>query len=604
MVRARQEKLPRGAPPRPGEGGRDSLSSLGGLAALSLDALSSVAYGPEAIVLVLVAAGSGAVRFTIPITVAISVLLAVLVVSYGQVIFAHPDGGGAYAVAKADLGSTVSLLAAASLVVDYVLTVAVSLAAGAASLISTFPSLHAYQLELCLAGLALLTLVNLRGIAESARALMLPALVFIAGIGAVILWGLLRSHPADTIGKSMPVHVSEAVGVILILKAFAAGCSALTGVEAIANAVPTFREPKVRNAQRTELLLGLLLGSMLLGLSVLIHHFHVVPREGVTVLAQLTAGAVGAGILFKAIGLSVTAVLVLAANTSFGGLPVLLSLLARDNRMPHLFGLRAERRVYRYGLGALALAAGLMLVAVNGDTQRLVPLFAIGVFIGFTISQTGLVRHWATTRPSGWQFRAALNGFGALLTAAATIIFLSAKFLNGAWVVVVAVPFLMLLFSRIHSYYAYCAVQLELGQIPPTPTEQRTLVIVPVGGVSRLTYEALSAAKSLGDEVVAISVQYGDDPASALRADWQVWDPGVPLIVLPSPQRNLAGPIVDYVNAHPADTTRRIAVLIPEVEPQRRRHQLLQNQRGVLLAAVLRSRTDAVICTMPFRLHE
>jgi len=604
MVRAHQEKPPRGVPPRPGEGGRDSLSSLGGLAALSLDALSSVAYGPEAIVLVLVAAGSGAVRFTIPITVAISVLLAVLVVSYGQVIFAYPDGGGAYAVAKAELGSSVSLLAAASLVVDYVLTVAVSLAAGAASLISTFPSLHGYQLELGLGGLALLTLVNLRGIAESARALMLPTIVFIAGIGAVILWGLLRSHPAHTIGKSMPVHVSEAVGVILILKAFAAGCSALTGVEAIANAVPTFREPRVRNAQRTELLLGLLLGSMLLGLGVLIHRFHIVPREGVTVLAQLTAGAVGSGVLFKAIGLSVTVVLVLAANTSFGGLPVLMSLLARDNRMPHLFGLRAERRVYRYGLGALALAAGLLLIAVDGDTQRLVPLFAIGVFIGFTISQTGLVRHWATTRPSGWQFRVALNGFGALLTAAATIIFLTAKFLNGAWVVVVAVPLLMLLFSRIHSYYAYCAVQLELGHIPPAPTAQRTLVIVPVGGVSRLTYEALNAAKSLGDEVVAVSVQYGDDPVSALRADWQAWDPGVPLVVLPSPQRNLAGPIVDYVNAEAADSTRRVAVLIPEVEPRRRRHQILQNQRGLLLAAVLRSRTDAVICTMPFRLHE
>jgi len=604
MVRVRQERLPRGAPPRPGEGGRDHLSSLGGLAALSLDALSSVAYGPEAIVLILVAAGTGAIRFTLPVTVAISVLLVVLVVSYGQVIAAHPDGGGAYAVAKSDLGGTVSMLAAASLVVDYVLTVAVSLAAGAGSLISTFPSLRGHQLMLCLGGLALLTLVNLRGIAESARALMLPTLVFIAGIGTVIAWGLLRSHPAQTIGASAPVHVSEAIGVILILKAFAAGCSALTGVEAIANAVPTFREPRVRNAQRTELLLGLLLGSMLLGLAVLIHRFHVVPREGVTVLAQLTAGAVGTGVLFRVIGLSVTVVLVLAANTSFGGLPVLMSLLARDNRMPHLFGLRAERRVYRYGLGALALAAGLLLVAVGGDTQRLVPLFAIGVFIGFTISQTGLVHHWATTRPPGWQSRAALNGFGALLTASATIIFLAAKFLNGAWVVVVAVPLLMLLFSRIHAYYAYCAVELELGQTPPAPAAQPTLVIVPVGGVSKLTYEALITAKSLGEEVVAVSVQYGDDSVAALRADWLRWDPGVPLVVLPSPPRNLAAPIVDYVNREARDTSRRVAVLIPEVEPRRRRHQILQNQRGLLLTAVLRSQTDAVICTMPFRLHE
>jgi amino acid transporter len=592
MVRLRQERLPRGAPPRPGEGGRDHLSSLGGLAALSLDALSSVAYGPEAIVRVLVAAGSGALRFTIPVTVAISVLLAVLVVSYGQVIAAHPDGGGAYAVAKADLGGTVSMLAA------------VSLAAGAASLLSTFPSVHVDQLELCLAGLVLLTLVNLRGIAESARALMVPTIVFIAGIGAVIVWGLARSHPVHVIGGSLPVHTSEAVGVILILKAFAAGCSALTGVEAIANAVPTFREPRVRNAQRTELLLGLLLGTMLLGLAVLIHHFHVVPREGVTVLAQLTAGALGTGTVFHAVGLSVTVVLLLAANTSYGGLPVLLSLLARDNRMPHVFGLRAERRVYRYGLVALALAAGALLVVVHGDTQRLIPLFAIGVFIGFTISQIGLVRHWATTRPPGWQLRAAINAFGAVLTAAATIIFLAAKFTAGAWIVVVIVPLLMLLFSRIHRYYAYCAAALELGQVPPTPNAQPTLVIVPVGGVSRLTYEALVAAKSLGDEVVAVSVQYGDDSVASLRAAWLRWDPGVPLVVLPSPERTLAGPIVDYVKGESSDTSRRVAVLIPEVEPQHRRHQLLQNQRGALLAAVLRSRTDAVICTMPFRLHE
>jgi amino acid transporter len=604
MVRPRQQQRLRGAPPRPGEGGREYLSSLGGLAALSLDALSSVAYGPEAIVLVLVAAGSSALRFTLPITIAIAVLLAVLVVSYGQVIAAHPDGGGAYAVAKADLGSSVSLLAAASLVVDYVLTVAVSLAAGAGSLISTFPSLRGHQLDLCLGGLALLTLVNLRGIAESARALMLPTLVFIAGIGTVIGWGLLRSHPAHTIGAATPIHVSEAVGVILILKAFAAGCSALTGVEAIANAVPTYREPRVRNAQRTELMLGFLLGAMLLGLAVLIHRFHVVPREGVTVLAQLTAGAVGTGVLFRAIGLSVTLVLVLAANTSFGGLPVLMSLLARDNRLPHLFGLRAERRVYRYGLAALSLFAALLLIAVGGNTQRLVPLFAIGVFIGFTVSQTGLVRHWATKRPPRWQLRAALNGFGALLTAAATIIFLAAKFLEGAWIVVVAVPLLMLLFSRIHRYYAYCAIELELGKIPPLPTAQRTLVIVPVSGVSKLIYEALIVAKSLGDEVVAVTVQYGDDPVSAVREDWLRWDPGVRLVVLPSPQRNLVAPIVAFVNGEAAEPGRRVAVLIPEVEPQRRRHQLLQNQRGALLAAVLRSRTDAVICTMPFRIHE
>lgn len=604
MVNRRQERRLRGAPPRPGERGRDALGSFGGLAALSLDALSSVAYGPEAIVLILVAAGTGAIRYSLPITIAITVLLGVLVISYGQVIAAHPEGGGAYAVAKADLGGGVSQLAAASLVVDYVLTVAVSLAAGAGSLTSTFPSLHGHELELCLGGLVLLAGINFRGIAESARVLMLPTLAFVVAIAGVIVGGLVRSHPVAAIGSTIPVHTTEAVGIILILKAFAAGCSALTGVEAIANAVPSYREPKVRNAQRTELMLGVLLGLMLLGLSSLIVRFHVVPREGVTVLAQLTAAGLGTGIVFHAVGLAVTLVLLLAANTSFGGLPVLLSLLAHDNRAPHLFGLRAIRRVYRYGLVALSVSAALLLWAVNGNTQRLVPLFAIGVFIGFTVSQSGLVRHWMRGRPKGWQRRAAINGFGALLTATATIVFLIAKFTEGAWIVVVVVPLLMIVFHRIHGYYADVSAELQLGVVPPFPRACRTLVVVPLAGVSRLSYEALRAAKSLGDEVVAVSVQFDDDGARRLEADWRAWDPGAPLVVLQSQERHLIGPIVEYVKSQPMHQDRRVVVLIPEVEPRKRRHEVLQNQRGLLLGTALRLRTDALICTLYFRLHD
>jgi len=584
--------------------GRDYLGTLQGLAALSLDALSSVAYGPEAMVLVLVAAGVGAIRFALPLTVAIAVLLAVLVVSYRQVIAVHPDGGGAYAVAKASLGRRLSLLAAASLVVDYVLTVSVSLAAGAASLISTFPSLGNHPLLYSLAGLGFLAAVNLRGIVESARALILPTALFIAGIGAVIVAGLARARPEHLIGHGLPLHANEAVGVILLLKAFAAGCSALTGVEAIANAVPTFREPRVRRAQRTELLLGILLGAMLLGLAILIHRFHVVPRGGVTVLAQLTAAALGTGLGFHVVGIAVTVVLLLAANTSYGGLPVLMSRLSHDNRLPHLFSLRAAHQVYRYGVAALTLAAGLLLVVVGGDTQRLIPLFAIGVFIGFTISQAGLVRHWARERPPNWRARAAVNGFGAILTAAATVVFLVAKFTEGAWIVVVIVPLLIVLFNRIESYYDYVAHELALGQIPPPPVARRSLVIVPVNGVSKVTYEALSAAESLGDDIVAVSVQYDEESAAALRSQWQAWECGIHLDILTPARRDLLVPVADYVNHAVQESDRRVAVLIPEVEPRRRRHQILQNQRGILLAAVLRRRTDAVICILPFRLHD
>lgn len=426
-------------------GDAHKLTAVGGLAALSLDALSSVAYGPEAIVVALVAAGVGAISATLPIAIAIAitVLLMVLVVSYRQVIAVHPDGGGAYAVAKQDLGRGVSLLAAASLVVDYVLTVAVSLAAGAASLASVFPILAPHLLAVCLGGLVVLTGLNLVGIAESAKALMLPTLVFIVSIFAIIVLGLAHPQPVSTIGERLSQQPVEALGVILVLKAFAAGCSALTGVEAIANGVPAFRAPAVARAQRTEVTLGILLGSMLVGLAVLIKLHHVVPRGNVTVLAQLSAGAFGTGWPFYVSNLSVTLVLGLAANTSFGGLPVLMSLLARDNRLPHLFGLRAERPVFRYGVSALALLAAVLLATIGADTTRLLPLFAIGVFIGFTISQTGLVHHWYLARTPGWRRRAALNGTGALLTAVAAIVFLASKFTQGAWLLLIIIPLLL-----------------------------------------------------------------------------------------------------------------------------------------------------------------
>ncbi|MEU3244141.1 APC family permease [Streptomyces sp. NPDC006875] len=598
---ARRELRPR-VPLRHGEGDKSRLTSIEGLAALSLDALSSVAYGPEAIVLVLIAAGTGALNATLPVTLVIAALLAVLVVSYGQVIAVHPGGGGSYAVAKKDLGASVSLLAAASLVVDYVLTVTVSLAAGAASLASAFPSLGPHLLTICLIGLALLTAVNLRGVADSARVLMLPTALFVASILGIVVLGLLRAHPVAVVGTEQPVHATEALGVLLLLKAFSSGCSALTGVEAIANGVPFFRDPRVERAQRTELMLGALLGLMLIGMALLIRRDQVAPRGGVTVLAQLTAGAYGTGWLYYATNLVVTLALAFAANTSFGGLPVLMSLLAKDHRLPHFFGLRAERPVYRWGVVSLALLAAVLLIAVDADTHRMIPLFAIGVFIGFSVSQIGLVRHWAGTRPRRWLPRAVLNGIGAVLTVVAGIVLLATKFLEGAWVVVVIVPLLMLLFSRVQRYYTEAGRELGLGETPPPLDVADSLVIVPVGEVSRLTRHGLQAALALGHEVVAVAVHADPAKVRALRESWDRWNPGVRLDVIDSPQRSLVEPIVGYVR-RAAEGGRQIAVLIPEVEPLHRRYQLLQNQRGLLLATVLRARTDVVVCVVPYRLN-
>jgi hypothetical protein len=296
-------------------------------------------------------------------------------------------------------------------------------------------------------------------------------------------------------------------------------------------------------------------------------------------------------------------VLALAANTSFGGLPVLMNLLARDHRLPHLFYLRAERPVYRYGVVSLALLAGLLLVAVDASTIRLIPLFTIGVFVGFTISQAGLFKHWRTARPPRWQWRAALNGTGAVMTSVAVVVFVFSKFIEGAWVVVLTIPALMLLFDRIEKYYAEVATELELGRTPSCPTRPQSLVVVPVTSVNRLTERALCAALALGDHAVAVAVAADEDERHRLSEQWTEWNPGVPLEVVLSRQRALVRSVIRYVTTAAADGT-QVTVLISEIQPRKRRHEVLHNQRGLLLAAALRSRTDAIVATLPYRLHE
>src|ERR1700728_4384725 len=460
------------------DGESERLTALGGLAALSLDALSSVAYGPEAILVVLVAAGAGGLRYSLPVTGAIVVLLAALVISYRQVIEAFPNGGGAYAVSQRHLGRVPSLVAAASLIVDYVLNAAVGVSAGVEALTAAFPPLYGARVWICLGVLALITAANMWGIAEAARLFMVPTIAFIASIFLVIAVGLIRAHPAVALSHTMP-QATDTVGVLLVLKAFASGCSALTGVEAIANSVPQFRLPRARRAQHTEAALGVILGLMLLGLGELIRRWGALPQPGTTVLAQLTSGAIGHGIGFYAVQLITLVLLSLAANTSFGGLPVLAGLLARDNFLPHVFGLRADRRVFRYGVGFLAVAAALLLIVAKGNTQALVPVFAVGVFVGFTLSQIGMVRHWYAGRGPGFRRRALINGVGAVLTFAATVIELVSKFIEGAWLVVLVVPLLVLLFLKVSRTYDRIAAELAIGQVPPPPVKETSLVVVP-----------------------------------------------------------------------------------------------------------------------------
>jgi amino acid transporter len=588
----------------------ERLTALGGLAALSLDALSSVAYGPEAILIVLVTAGSAALRYTMPVTVAIVVLLAALIFSYRQVIEAFPNGGGAYAVSQRHLGRVPSLVAAASLIVDYVLNAAVGVSAGVEALTAAFPPLYGARVWICLGVLALITAANMWGIAEAARLFMVPTIAFIAAIFLVIGVGLLRAHPAVPLSHTMP-QATDTVGALLVLKAFASGCSALTGVEAIANSVPQFRLPRARRAQHTEVALGVILGLMLLGLGELIRRWDALPQPGTTVLAQLTSGAIGHGVLFYVIQLITLVLLALAANTSFGGLPVLAGLLARDNFLPHVFGLRADRRVFRYGVGFLAVAAALLLIVSRGDTQALVPVFAVGVFVGFTLSQVGMVRHWYATRGPGFRRKAVINGVGAVLTFAATVIELGSKFVEGAWLVAVLIPLLVLLFLFIARTYDRIGAELGIGQIPPLLPKEPSLVVVPVSGLSRLTAEGIAVAMSLGDDVIAVTVLYtdeADDPADvpdvSFRAQWDAWCPSVPLLTLRSDHRSLAKPIVRYLRSVEADDKyHRLVVLIPEVEPSKAWEWILHNQRGIILErAIRRDTTNVVLCRLRYRL--
>lgn len=587
---------------------RHKLTAIEGLAALSLDALSSVAYGPQAIILVLATAGVAALQhYTLPVTLAIVLLLTVLVISYRQVIEAFPSGGGAYAVAKAHLGVQPSLIAAASLVVDYVLNAAVGVSAGVEALTSAFHGLYPERVWICLVVLAFITGVNLWGVAESARLFIAPTLLFIAGIFTVIIAGLIRTHPLPFPQGSVS-SAPATVGILLLLRAFASGCSALTGVEAIANAVPEFRVPRARRAQHTELGLGIILGIMLIGIAVVAQKFNTQPSKTTTTLAQLTYGSIGHNVVFYAIQLITLVLLSLAANTSFGGLPVLASLLATDNFLPHLFFLRAARQVHRYGVIVLAVAAALLLIVSRGDTQALVPLFAIGVFVGFTLSQAGMVRHWREQHGSSWTSRAIINGIGAIFTTAALVIELVSKFTEGAWLIVIVIPALVALFSRIHTIYGRLGAALQIGQTPAPPQRRTALVVVPVGSMSALVREGISAALSLGDEVIAVNVSY-DDPedetASArLHEQWAQWHPGVQLVTLHSRHRSLGPPVVEYLKELERTNQRdQLVVLIPEVQAARPWRRVLHNQRGfVLEQAIQRSVPDVVICRLRYRL--
>ncbi len=593
---------------------RHRLTASTGLAALGLDALASCAYGPESIVLALAVAGSAGIGFTLPVTLVIVGLLGVLVVCYRQVIAAYPDGGGAYTVARDNLGPRAGLVAAASLVVDYVLNVAVSVAAGVAALTSAFPALLPWTVELCLAVLVAVAAVNLRGVVAGGKLFAVPALVFVASLVVLIVVGLVRGAPLHPLPATDAVITPQAVGILLILAAFANGCSALTGVEAIANATPSFRSPRRVRARRAEAGLGIVLGALLIGLAVLIERFHAGPVEGRTLLSLLAEGSIGTGWGYVVVQLATVLLLALAANTSFGGLPVLAARLAADGALPHVFGLRGDRQVYRASIVVLSVLSAVLLLVSGGEVSVLVPLFAIGVFVGFALCQAGMLRHWWGERGDHWRKRAALNLLGVALTGAAAIVLAAEKFSAGAWLILLVIPLLVGLFGTVRHAYARIGKVLEIDACPQRPRVAASVVVVPVVGISRLTEESLSAALSMGDRVVAVHVLLGDEPddrraAAQLQRRWQEWRPDVSLVMLAGvdendhPSRVLGPAIARYLRGLAASGSERVLLLIGEVAPDHWWEQVLFNRRGAVVARYAGRHTDVVVCRLRFRLQ-
>ena len=588
----------------------EQLGTLAALSILTPDALSSVAYGTQEILTVLVGISAAAMWFSVPIALVIVLLLTVLVISYRQVIAAYPGGGGAYMVGRDNLGELSSLVAGASLLVDYTLTIAVSVTAGADALISAFPVLAHLRVAMDVFLIGLICIVNLRGVRESAAVFSGPTYTFVVIVLLMVGIGLFRGGwHGLAVHRVFAVRDLSGISLFLLLRAFSSGSSALTGIEAISNGVPIFREPSVRNAKSAIAMLGVLLGAMFLGTTVLAFAFGVAPLANDTVLSQVGEHVFGRSVPYYVLAFSTTAILALAANTSFSGFPQLAYTMARDKFMPHLFLTRGDRLVFANGILFEAIAAAFLVVVFRGSTDRLIPLYAIGVYAGFTISQFGLVvARVRQARANGGPApgdvpKSIVNGFGACLTAVVVLVFAVTKFAEGPWMVLIVIPVLVVAFRKINRHYRAIAEELRLPSMDFHPETHPSLVIVPVSTVTRVVAHGLSYAKSIADTVIAVHVSWDKEQSEKLEERWAEWDPGVRLVTIESQYRSVVQPLlryIDLIRSQSPETT--ITVVIPAFVVGRWWQSILHNQMGILLQARLWSRRDVVIVTVPYRL--
>ncbi|HEV7683872.1 MAG TPA: APC family permease [Pyrinomonadaceae bacterium] len=648
----------------------ERLTKKTALAVFSSDALSSTAYATEEILLVLAVAAAygqaGAFKYVVPISIGIGLLLVIVAISYRQTIHAYPSGGGAYIVAKENLGINAGLVAGASLLVDYVLTVAVSIAAGVAAITSMvqgtrYAWLDHHKVFLCLMFITLIALANLRGVRESGALFAAPTYAFLISFMFMIGYGLFSYY---SYGGAAPIPAAEAIKtaegyklqpltLFLILGAFSNGCAALTGIEAISNGVPAFKKPEAKNAAITLVVMAALLTVMFLGTSVLAYLYGVHPHASETVISQF-ARIMFTGPMawfYYVVQIATALILVLAANTSFADFPRLASLLARDRFLPRQFATRGDKLVFSNGIVILAIFASVLVIAFGGDTSRLIPLYAVGVFLSFTLSQSGMVRHWLKVRGEGkalrkrteaeihftqstvdrealpdaeleaadqrastfvtdevtdrthWKKSILINAVGAVATFIVLCVFIATKFIHGAWIVVVVVPLLVLMFRAIHKHYVGVAKQLStegLGEIHPI----KHTVIVPISGIHRGVLAALQYAKSIApDHVQAVYVDFDEEATAKLREKWERWGAGIPLVVLPSPYRELTRPLLRYITRlEKVNSNDVVTVLLPEFVPAKWWQHLLHNQSSLMLKGALLFKEGVIVISVPYHL--
>jgi amino acid transporter len=585
----------------------ERFSRVTGLAVLSSDPLSSVAYATEEILRVLMVGGLAAMSLVTPIGAVIATMLAIVVFSYQQTIHAYPSGGGAYIVAKENLGRLPSLIAAASLLIDYVLTVSVSIAAGVAAITSAFPTWHISPIVLCLAFVVILMFGNLRGIRESGRLFAAPTYFFIVSILTMVAVGAWRYlsgslHPVPPPDHTLP-QGTTLLPVFMILTAFSNGCTALTGVEAVSNGVPAFRPPESRNAAQTLIAMAVMSITMFVGITLLAHAYGIVPNDAETVVSQIARATFGGrGWPYYAVQGATMAILVLAANTAYADFPRLASILARDRFLPRQFMNQGDRLAFSNGILILSALGSLLLVIFGGDTHALIPLYMIGVFVSFTLSQAGMVIHWRTLREKGWKTSAAINGFGAIVTGIVLGIVALTKAAEGAWIIILMIPVLVTIFEITRRHYDHVASELTLRGWQPEPAGRHT-ILVPIGGIQRAVVKALRYAHTLGSDVRAVYVEIDPASTSAVHEMWPEWGQGVDLVVLSSPYRSLMEPLLEYVEQmRDADPNGFVTVILPEFVPGRIWQHLLHNQHALLIKGALLFKPNVVVTSVPFHL--